>query len=451
MFLILPSNISVWLFRRFLDDDKERNSLTSAKFLVDAQKIYPTKYAFLLPKFLRFALRLAQTDLPKTFLQLFINSVTETRRHPDQRKLISEQIYKSTLGLDSQNTSAHGWKLISLALTGFGFIRSGTVARKYCLETALREVEDCTASNRTLHLAIKGLLESRRFDEAMHLIESHASDLDPISTDKTYGDYLKLMGQQRPTFVTNKMAKVALIEGVPRDLINNKSIALVATSEIKTLSGEDIDQHDTVARIKFQGFSRMPQAKFIGTRCDITAFTKDIVEMIVAKTATNQKYLETFAGVKLIVLKENIRSRIGSIPHRIMDVWAPAFLTTATSGTLFIFDLLRFEPNKVKLFGFNHYTERQIYNSELLDFYGSPGELAKVGLPKNWFDLSSHQKASATIANGFIPHDPRSDFLLVKNLYELSGLIDGTPEVLEILNLTADEYDARLEEMLGDW
>ena len=48
-------------------------------------------------------------------------------------------------------------------------------------------------------------------------------------------------------------------------------------------------------------------------------------------------------------------------------------------------------------------------------------------------------------------NDLKSDFLLVKNLYELSGLIDGTPEVLEILNLTADQYDARLEEMLGDW
>ncbi|MFM8453241.1 MAG: hypothetical protein ACKOAQ_10375, partial [Acidimicrobiaceae bacterium] len=69
----------------------------------------------------------------------------------------------------------------------------------------------------------------------------------------------------------------------------------------------------------------------------------------------------------------------------------------------------------------------------------------------NWFKFSSDRKNSAIIAAGFVSHDPRSDFLLVKNLYELSGLIDGTPEVLEILNLTADEYDQRLEEMLGDW
>ena len=80
VFLLLPSRISVWLFTRLLDSDRERNSLVAAQFLVDAQETYPSKFGILLPKFLRFALKLAQTNLPNTFLQLFINSVTESRR-----------------------------------------------------------------------------------------------------------------------------------------------------------------------------------------------------------------------------------------------------------------------------------------------------------------------------------------------------------------------------------
>jgi hypothetical protein len=451
VFLILPSTISVWLFRHFLDDDKERNSLTSAKFLVDAQKIYPTKYAFLLPKFLRFALRLAHIDLPKTFLQLFINSVTETRRHPAKRKLISENLYKSTLDLDSQKTSAHGWKLISLALSGFGFIRSGTVVRKYCLEAALREVMAGRASSRTLHLAIKGLMESRRFDDAIHLIESHASVLEAISTDKTYGNYLELMGQRRPNFAKTKPEMIAPTDNISRELITDKTIALVATGEIKSSSGEDIDQHDTIARVKFQGFDIMPRSEFSGSRCDLTFYTEDLVNKFVTKSETDSTYLSFLKNVKLIVVKKKNKIQIGNTPMRNMEVIAPTVLTTATSGTLFLFDILSHLPKKVKLFGFNYYTDRHVYNSALLDYYKNSDAYAEIGLPKNWFDLSSHQKASATIASGFIPHDPRSDFLLVKNLYELSGLIDGTPEVLEILNLTADEYDARLEEMLGDW
>ena len=451
VFLLLPSKISVWLFRKYLEKDRERNSLAAAKFLVDANKIYLTKYFRLLPKFLFFALKLGNTNLPNTYLRFFINSAIETRRRPAKRKLVSEHIYKSTLNLDHRQSTAHGWKLISLALTGFGHIRAGTVARKYCLEAALCEVIDGKASSRTLHLAIRGLLESRRFDEAISCIESHISDLDPNSADQTYGDYLALMHQRRPNFVYSKLKKVALIDEISRDLINDKSIALVATGVIKTFSGNDIDQHDTVARVKFQGFDIMPKAEFSGTRCDLTSYNEDLVDKFVAKSNSDPTYIKFLSDVKLINLKQKTTVKIGNIPVRNMIAWAPTFMTTATSGTLFLFDVLRQEPKKVKLFGFDYYTEREVYNSALLDFYKKSDAYKEIGLPKNWFDLSSHQKTSATIASGFIPHDPRSDFLLVKNLYELSGLIDGTPEVLEILNLTADEYDMRLEEMLGDW
>ena len=451
IFLLLPSRNSVRLFRRLLDADIERNSLSAAKFLVDAQKLYASKYFLLLPKFLRFALRLAQTNLPNSFLRLFINSVTETRRHPARRKLISEHIYKSTLNLDHRQTSAHGWKLISLALTGFGFIRAGTVARRYCLEAALNEVLDGTASSRTLHLAIKGLLEGRRFEEAIHIIELLASDLDANSTDISYGDYLALMGKLRRNITPINLEAFTSNDDLSRDLIFDKSIALVATGEITTSSGNDIDQHDTVARVKFQGFDIMPKPEFSGSRCDLTFYTEDLADKFATKSNSAPTYIDFLKNVKLIVLKQTKKVQIGNVPVHNMKTRAPTFMTTATSGTLFLFDILRRQPKRVKLFGFNYYTERQVYNSALLDFYKESDAYAEIGLPKNWFDLSSHQKTSATIANGFISHDPRSDFLLVKNLYELSGLIDGTPEVLEILNLTADEYDERLEEMLGDW
>ena len=105
----------------------------------------------------------------------------------------------------------------------------------------------------------------------------------------------------------------------------------------------------------------------------------------------------------------------------------------------------------MKLFGFNFYTEKQQYNSEILKFYKSKSFIRENGLRKNSFEYRTNQRGSSMIASSRSNHDYLSDFLLVKNLYELSGLIDGTPEVLEILNLTADEYDARLEEMLGDW
>jgi hypothetical protein len=245
------------------------------------------------------------------------------------------------------------------------------------------------------------------------------------------------MGKRRPNFATSKSSSATLKNDVSRELLTDKSVALVASGEIVTSSGEDIDRQDTVARVKFHDFDTMSNTEFSGSRCDLTFYSRYEVDNFVTKSKSDPTYLNFLKSVKLIVVKQRDKVQISDIPVRNVEVRAPTFLTTATSGTLFLFDILRHLPKKVKLFGFNFYSKRQVYNPALLDFY-------KI-------DLSSHQRTSAYIANGFIAHDPRSDFLLVKNLYELSGLIDGTPEVLEILNLTADEYDARLEEMLGDW
>jgi hypothetical protein len=451
VFLLTPNPISTRVFRKLLKPDQQHSSLIAAKFLVDAQKVYSSRYFYLLPKFLGFALQLADTNLPKPYLRLVTKSVIASRRNPINRELISSHILVTTKSLQEQQSTAHGWKLISLALTGFGFIRAGTVARNYCLDAALREIAARKANGRTVDLAIKGLLESRRFDEAIQLIESHASDLKTSSTDNSYGDYLELMGQRRPNLRTQKVTNVAPTEDLMRDLITKKTVALVATGELKSYSGPDIDRQETIARVKFQGFDIMPKPEFSGSRCDLSFYTEDLVDKFVAKSESDPSFLSFLKTLKLIVVKQKSSDKFSEIPVRNMELRAPTFLTTATSGTLFMFDILRHQPKKVKLFGFSYYTERQVYNSALLDYYKHSDAYAEIGLPKNWFDLSSHQKASATIASGFIPHDPRSDFLLVKNLYELSGLIDGTPEVLEILNLTADEYDARLEEMLGDW
>ena len=178
VFLLTPNPISTWAFRKFLKPDQQHSSLIAAKFLVDAQKIYSARFFYFLPKFLAFSLQLADTDLPNTYLRLLRRSIIASRRNPMQRKLIANRVLVATTNLEKQQSSAHGWKLISLALTGFGFISSGTVARKYCLEAALQELADGKANSRTLHLAINGLLECRRFDESIHLIESHASNLD---------------------------------------------------------------------------------------------------------------------------------------------------------------------------------------------------------------------------------------------------------------------------------
>ena len=166
VFLLLPTRLSVFLFRRFIDDNRERNALEAAKFLVDANKIYATRYGRLIPKFLRFCLYLANLGLPKDYEKLVIESIWTTHQNPTLRKQVNEKILHATSQLSPSDSTAQGWKLLTLALNGFGFMRAGKVSRTNCLYAALNEVESNTASHRTRNLAIRGMLERRMFFEA---------------------------------------------------------------------------------------------------------------------------------------------------------------------------------------------------------------------------------------------------------------------------------------------
>ncbi|MFM8503688.1 MAG: hypothetical protein ACKOBB_01445, partial [Acidimicrobiaceae bacterium] len=307
------------------------------------------------------------------------------------------------------------------------------------------------ATNRTRNLAIKGLLESRRFDEARHLIESQAPSIEAFDSNETYGDYLALLNQRRPEVRIESPVVESEVEKLFSNLVNNKSVALVAPGVIDKEYGQEIDSHDTVFRVKFNGRSAMPDEKYVGRRCDITSHNSDLLTLAKLDKKIENRLTVEAPDLKLLVSKRDDTIALGSTPVKQMRSCPPTFLTTGTSGTLALFEILRQLPKKVKMYGFDFYSIRQQYNTELLRIYQSREFTKVIGIPSNAFNFETSQSGSAKIALALVSHDLKSDFLLVKNLYELSGLIDGTPEVLEILNLTADEYDQRLEEMLGDW
>jgi len=449
VFLLLPTRLSVFLFRRFIDDNRERNALEAAKFLVDTNNVYPTRFYRLLPKFLKFSLNLGGVELPSDYLNFLSQSLVQTRRTPSSRQKVRQDAIIETKKLPWQLLNPQGWKLLSLALSGFGLIRAGTFARNNCLKSALNEMSLNTASERTVNLAICGLLESRRFDEARICIKKFSKSLSPEAITDVYGTYLELMHQPRPSVSALDSMTSTPADQLFSNLIVGKNIALVAPGVITTECGAEIDAHDTVVRIKFNGKSAMPAEKLVGKRCDITSHNSDLLTIASGDQVTSTALLNDADDLKLLIAKKGDFKSIGALPVRSMKAWPPTFLTTGTSGTLILFDLLTASPKKLKLFGFDFYSNRNIYNNAILMHYKSSatpdGESTKaLSWDQGLFSIHS-------IARSNISHDLKSDFLLIKNLYELSGLIDGTPEVLALLNLTADEYDLKLEEMLGDW
>jgi len=451
LILTAPNNIGVGFLRHRLRKSNERCSLEATKFLMDANNLYSSRFHFLLPKFLRFVFALGAIEIQTDFVDQFIHALRTTRSNPQKRTAICEEMLIHTKYIQPNSASASSWKLISLALSGFGFIRAGHIARNYCLESAIREVNAGQASIRTLHLAISGLLESRRFEETQNMILRFAEYIVSDPRLQSYLNYLSLVGADTRLGDLKNPPPEHPSESEYFELVANNSVALVAPGVIKSKCGTEIDKHDVVARVKYLGDEYLQDSLNVGTRCDINFLLDQLAETIITNRIKNPCAHSYLDKIRLVVTRKrsiNAENFPTTLP---LTSLAPTFLTTATFGTMAIFDLLCKSPKQVKLFGFNFYTERQQYNLALLKLYNSDNFIRANGLRKNEFEYGTNQLGSSNIASSRSNHDYLSDFLLVKNLYELSGLIDGTPEVLEILNLTADEYDARLEEMLGDW
>jgi hypothetical protein len=451
LLLIIPRKFGVAFLRRRLKDNNERCSLEATKFLLDTNTLYSSKFHFLLPKFLRFVFALGALDIQTDFVNQFVQALKTTRSNPQKRKAICEEMLIHTRFLQSNSASSSSWKLTSLALSGFGFIRAGQIARRYCLDSAIREANSGRASTRTLHLAISGLLENRRFEEAQHLMSRFEAAIKSDPRLQSYLNYLTILNADIfLSNITNRPQNYPA-ESHYLDLVANNSVALVAPGIVNSDHGGEIDKHNVVARVKYLGNDYSQDSRNVGTRCDINFLLDQFAEKIISDRTKNPLTHSYLDNIRLVVTRKT-SFNAANFPETLpLTNLAPTFLTTATLGTLAIFDLLCRNPKKVKLFGFNFYTERQQYNSAILMLYNSESFIRENGLRKNEFEYGSNRRGSSIIASSRSNHDNLSDFLLVKNLYELSGLIDGTPEVLEILNLTADEYDARLEEMLGDW
>ena len=449
--LILPVNFSVGLMTKKLNNSSERCALEATKFLMDTNALYYSHFYFLLPKFLKFVFNFGAINFPKKFLGNLIIALKTTRRHPEKRKEVCEQIYSETKELRYDEVSSSSWKLVSMALSGFGFIRAGSIARNNCLKSALAEINAGNASSRALHLAISGLLDSRRFNEATKCILKNYSVLKSDPRTQSYFYYLKLTGQFEHGFDIDNIQTEAFEDNLYSELIREKTVALVAPGFVGIEHGFDIDSHETVARVKHLGKESLQDPKFVGERCDINFLLDQLAASAISDRQENPNSHKHLDSIRLVITRKTRFNAANFPPNRPLIQIAPTFLTTATSGTMAIFDMLCQNPSKIKLFGFNFYIQRQQYNSAMLSLYDSEKFIKDNGLRKYEFDFRDTRRGSSIIASSRSNHDYLSDFLLIKNLYELSGLIDGTPEVLEILNLTADEYDLRLEEMLGDW
>jgi len=165
------------------------------------------------------------------------------------------------------------------------------------------------------------------------------------------------------------------------ELISDKRVALVGPAKYMMGSnlGKEIDQYDVVVRINRSYESVEERSKDIGSRTDILyscliekpanagelnleIFLKKGIKHICAPPSSNMKGLSSETRLHDLVDVEKVRAINEKIPVRIIDHQFHTHLAQMVdcrpnTGFLAIYDLMRFSPKKLKVFGFSFYLD----------------------------------------------------------------------------------------------
>ncbi len=214
-------------------------------------------------------------------------------------------------------------------------------------------------------------------------------------------------------------------------LIQHKSIAVVGPINNKLPSGDEIDSFDIVFRFNFDYSARL-DPNFFGSRTDISLYA-DQTLMLMRKNKGLHKLAALkailYRGTKIRDSKTEMFEGIDDYKElhgrmiKVAPMWEkelnPLFKGFPNAIQIAIYELLRYQPSKIKIFNANLYIS-------------------------NAYD-SSYRVKTALTPHLLVWHDLVSNYMFLKNLRQ-SGLLFADKVLDEILCLNEVEYIERLIE-----
>ena len=436
----LPAYVSVLIIRKFINRSDYRSKRESIKFFRLINIVYGAKKSRKCDRFLRIALGLLDSNFPTVFATLLRNAVAVTLEHPERRGEISHSVLIATKQFEPTFFNATFWYQLSRGLFSLGYFRAAWVARENSLDLSILEATVGKSSSTALKRGIQAHIERRNLVAVSKILLENSKRL----SDKHLSYIKSTVSLFENGYALSRTDRSSASEAsceLFSNLIFGKTVAIVGAGQPHGDYGTEIDEFDTVIRIKFIGREMLDGRNFHGSRTDIS-----FIGAIDAVKLQESELQDEFKSFKLILANPTAIDSIGTIPVYQFESNADLYRTPTTAGLRTISEVLQFSPSKLKLYGFDFYTTLMARSKEITAFYESSSW--KFGHSNNFIKDGYYLKFMR--ARDFSEHDPISNFCFAQNLYK-SGFFEIELFGKKILELTPYQYAERLEEMLGDW
>jgi hypothetical protein len=436
----LPSRFVLWWFKKILIDSEYLLKRESVKFFRYGNVAYGANRDKKCERMLVIAFGLIDREFDAGYVSLIRNAVRSTLKNSKIRFEYSEKILTSTRRLEIMTLDAGGWYVLSRGLFSLGYFRAALVAREKSLDQSISEAVVRDSSSTSLSRGLQAYLERMNLVELKVILRDRGGQISEkhLSQFKTF---LSVFEHGYECALNVEGSRCTQNETIFKQLIKDKSVAIVGPGSPHSNYGAEIEGFETVIRIKYIGNEVVDEKNYHGSRTDIS-----FIGAINAVKIQENLLQGTLANVRLIVSSHTAVDFIGSIPIYVIEDDDVIYRTPTTSGIRTLKEVIKYLPSKVKVFGFDFYSTLTPYSKEMTMFYEKSSW--RFGHPNDFVADGVYFKFAR--ARDFSEHDPVSNFCFAQNLYK-AGLFDIEPYGKSILELTPYQYVERLEEMLGDW
>lgn len=391
----------------------------------DYEDIYSATYRFIsllrcYKKVLDFNDHSLISQVSNAFLMLSTNSVSSRSVYVEELLDFSREIYRDGY---FNITSLH---LVYYDIfVWFGHFSIGNVFRQKAVRAFL---EDCNFEENSLEILLAHAECGLEMSETRYLQVTNAlARMISQSQLNSYLKYYRLNTSTKKEKINN--APTSSIFG---NFLRGKSVAIIGPYDDGRKDGDEIDGFDIVIRINNFLDILPEEGDYIGNRTDVGYFTHQMLSNIDTSSALE--------NIKFIRLRNGFGSLSNSLHKELIDEGKITLASLiprqlykgASVIQTIIFDIIDFEPSRIKLFKMNFYLEQELYS----DSYKKNISVVYSGY-SSASDLTSYR--SVFFAHDFVPQ-----FMFTKNLFA-RGYIEANEDISQILKFTLPNYMNNME------
>jgi len=366
-------------------------------------------------------LRASREHLPAHFDALLLDALRSASSARGHSGGAASQLAEQTRALDAGRLDAGTWLAMRYALMIHGFAEASEAARAHAITSALSAATS-DAGVRDPHIlmgALRASIDTGDLESARgwrSLLEAEPSDEEALHfIDR----YLSMCGSGAVS------AEQAESENeVFRTLVKGRSVAVVGPAPCGAGQGREIESFDLFVRVSYWGADHLPDPLTAGSRTDISYYNEQHGLRVV-----QPENIDLLKDLRYVVFKDPAQareftaSRAAILPGPILFDGHPNMIP------LILFDLLHFDPARLKVFGTNFFL------SDRRDHYDH-----------SYVGISSHAASGRLFA--VARHDLSSQLNFTRNLVD-AGRVEFDATGATVLNMTSCDYMRAMESV--DW